>query len=111
MRPDEIKELRKELGCTAKELAKALDLEQPTVLAWEKGDLFPTKQYVDAMEALRREGPARFPKKKGKKASPMQVLADPALFAILRKLLVHAELRKEVERLGEAYADPLDDEG
>ncbi len=110
MRPDEIKELRKELGCTAKELAKALELEQPTVLAWEKGELFPTKQYVDAMEGLRKEGPSRFPKKKGKKASPLELLADPAFFLLVRKLLAHADLRKEVERLADAHSDPLDEE-
>ena len=38
MSPDDLKALRKELSCTAKELAHALDLEQGTVLAWEKGE-------------------------------------------------------------------------
>ena len=46
MTPDELKALRKELSCTAKELAAALGIEQATVLAWEKGDLFPTKQFA-----------------------------------------------------------------
>ena len=53
MTPEEIKALRQELSCTARELAGALDLEQDTVLAWEKGEQFPTKRYVDSMEDLR----------------------------------------------------------
>ena len=63
MSPDDIKSLRKDLACTAKELAQALGIEQATVLAWEKGDLFATKPYVDKMEALRAKGPAAIPKK------------------------------------------------
>jgi transcriptional regulator with XRE-family HTH domain len=62
MSPDDLKALRKELSCTAKELAQALDLEQATVLAWEKGELFPTKAYIDRMEALRKN-PGAIPKK------------------------------------------------
>ena len=61
MTPDEIKALRKDLACTAKELAQAMGIEQSTVLAWEKGELFPTKQYVDKMNALRARGPAAAP--------------------------------------------------
>ena len=53
MTSEELKALRKELACTAKELAGALGLEQATVLGWEKGELFPTKQFIDKMEALR----------------------------------------------------------
>ncbi len=108
MRPDEIKDLRKELGCTAKELAKALELEQSTVMGWEKGELFPTKQYVDRMEALRQEGPSRFPKKsRGKKnLTPMELLADETFWTVVRKVLAHDALRTEVMRLAEAYDDP-----
>ena len=58
MTPDDIKALRKELSCTAKELAQALGIDQATVLAWEKGDLFPTKPFVDKMNALRAKGPS-----------------------------------------------------
>ena len=50
MTADELKEARKELQCTAKELATALGLPQAEVMAWEKGDLFPTKQFVDKIE-------------------------------------------------------------
>ena len=105
MSPDELKALRKELSCTAKELAGALGLEQATVLAWEKGDLFPTKQYIDKMEAFRAKGPSAIPKK-AKAADPMKQLGDPAVWELVRKLLVHKKLRDEVTKLAAAYPDP-----
>ena len=105
MTPDEIKALRKELTCTAKELAGALGIEQATVLAWEKGDLFPTKAFVDEMVQLRSRGPASIPKK-AKGAEPMKVLADPALWELVRKLVAHKKLRDEVVKLAAPYADP-----
>jgi transcriptional regulator with XRE-family HTH domain len=106
--PDEIKALRKELVCTAKELAQALGIEQGTVLAWEKGDLFPTKAFVDKMAALRLRGPASIPKK-AKGAEPMKVLADPALWELVRKIVAHKKLRDEVAKLAAPYADPAQD--
>ena len=105
MTPDDIKALRKDLACTAKELAAALGTDQATVLAWEKGDLFPTKAYVDKMEGLRAKGPAAIPKK-AKGASPMVVLADPALWELVRKLVANKKLRDEVTKLAAAYPDP-----
>ena len=105
MTPDEIKALRKDLVCTAKELAQALGIEQSTVLAWEKGDLFPTKAFVDKMAQLRARGPAAIPKK-AKGADPMKVLSDPALWELVRKLVVHKKLRDEVVKLASAYGDP-----
>ena len=108
MTSEEIKALRKELVCTAKELAQALGLEQATVLAWEKGDLFPTKAFVDKMELLRSRGPASIPKK-AKGAEPMKVLADPALWELVRKLVAHKKLRDEVLKLAAPYADPAGD--
>ena len=56
MNPDEIKALRKELSCSAKELAGALGIDQLTVLAWEKAELFPTKAFIDRMAELRAKG-------------------------------------------------------
>jgi transcriptional regulator with XRE-family HTH domain len=106
--PDEIKALRRDLSCTAKELAQALGLEQATVLAWEKGELFPTKPYVDKMSALRDKGPAAIPKK-AKGADPMKVLADPALWELVRKLAANKKLRDEVTKLAQAYPDPAAD--
>ncbi len=105
---DEIKGLRKYLVCTAKELAQALGIEQSTVLAWEKGDLFPTKAFIDKMTQLRARGPAAIPKK-AKGADPMKVLADPALWELLRKILAHKKLRDEVVKLAAPYGDPAVD--
>jgi transcriptional regulator with XRE-family HTH domain len=103
--PDALKALRKDLGCTAKELAAALDLDQATVLAWERGELFPTKRYVDAMEALAARGPGAVPKK-AKSPEPMKVLADPAIWELVRKLVAHKKLRDDAVKLAASYPDP-----
>lgn len=108
MTPDEIKALRRELACTAKELAQALGTDQATVLAWEKGDLFPTKASVDKMAELRARGPGAIPRK-SKGADPIKVLADPALWELVRKLAAHKKLRDEVQKLAAAYPDPAQD--
>jgi transcriptional regulator with XRE-family HTH domain len=108
--PEQIKDLRKELSCTAKELAGALALEQATVLAWEKGDLFPTKQYIDRMEALRAKGGGAIPKKAKGNVEPMKALRDPAVWELLRKIAAHKRLRDEVQKLAASYADPAGDD-
>ncbi len=105
MTPDELKALRKELACTAKELANVLGLEQSTVLAWEKGELFPTKPFIDKMEALRAKGPGAVPKK-AKGGDPIKQLGDPAFWEIVRKVAAHKKLRDEVAKLAAPYADP-----
>lgn len=111
MTPDDIKALRKELACTAKELAQALGLEQKTVLAWEKGDLFPTKAYVDQMSALRAKGPSAIPRKAkgGAGEAPMKVLADPAFWAVVRKVASYKKLRDDVTKLADGYEDPAEE--
>jgi transcriptional regulator with XRE-family HTH domain len=109
MTPDEIKALRKELACTAKELAAALDVAQATVLAWEKADLFPTKAYIDKMNALRAKGPSAIPRK-AKGGDPMKALGDPSVWQLVRKILVHKKLRDEATKLAEKYPDPLEEE-
>jgi transcriptional regulator with XRE-family HTH domain len=106
--PDAIKALRKELSCTARELAAALDLDQLTVLAWERGELFPTKGNVDAMHALAAKGPGAVPRK-AKGVDPMKVLADPGLWEIVRKLTVHKKLRDDTAKLAASYDDPAGD--
>ena len=103
--PDEIKAVRKDLACTAKELSQALGIEQAVVLSWENGDLFPTKAYVDKMSALRQKGPSAIPKK-AKGADPMKVLADPAMWELVRKIAAHKKLRDEVAKLAAGYPDP-----
>jgi transcriptional regulator with XRE-family HTH domain len=107
--PGELKALRKELRCTAKELAAALGLEQADVLAWEAGERFPTKPFIDKMELLRKN-PASIPRKT-KGGDPMKVLADPAFWELVRKLAAHKKLRDDVAKLAEKYADPSADEG
>ena len=108
MSPEQIKELRKTLSCTAKELAAALEIDQATVLLWEKGELFPTKQYVDRMNALAEKGPSAIPRlAKGKaNVSPMVSMRDPAFWEIVRKIAAHKKLRDEVAKLAAGYPDP-----
>jgi transcriptional regulator with XRE-family HTH domain len=111
MKPDEIKALRKELGCTARELAAALGVEQATVLAWERGALFPTKRFVDGMQTLREKGPTAFarPSKASDGPDALRALADPALWALVRKLCAHEKLRAAATKLADAYPDPAED--
>ena len=113
MAPEDIKELRKGLGCTARELGAALGIEQETVLAWERGDLFPTKRFVGRMEELRQKGPSAIPRKrrKGAAAPPFQVLSDPELWKLVRKLVAHPELRVAALDLAASYADPAEEPG
>jgi transcriptional regulator with XRE-family HTH domain len=107
--PDEIKALRKDLACTAKELAAALGIEQATVLAWEKAELFPTKAFVDRMNELRAQGPSAIPRKARAGDSPMKSLADPQVWELLRKIAAHKKLRDAVAKLAEAYSDPANE--
>jgi transcriptional regulator with XRE-family HTH domain len=111
MSPEEVKALRQELGCTARELAAALDVEPETIAAWERAELFPTKRHVAMMEELRKKGPSAVPRKrrKGAPATPMQALADPGLWRLVRKLLAHPELRTATDKLADAYPDPADE--
>jgi DNA-binding transcriptional regulator YiaG len=104
--PEELKALRKELGCTAKELAAALGIDQATVLAWEAAQKFPTKAFVDRMSELRAKGPGAVPRKAKGTTDPVEQLADPRVWEIFRKLVVHKKLRDEVAKLAEAYPDP-----
>lgn len=105
---DDLKKLREELKCSTRELAAALDLDQKTVLAWETGETFPTKRHVTMMEALRKKGPdaiVRAPRGKAKKTG-LQLLDEPRLWEVVRKLLEHPELFAQVAKLAEKYSDP-----
>jgi transcriptional regulator with XRE-family HTH domain len=107
--PEDIKALRKELACTAKELAAALGVDQATVLAWEAAEKFPTKAYVDKMGELRAKGPGAVPKKAKAGGDPVKSLADPQVWELLRKIAAHKKLRDEVAKLAERYPDPAAD--
>ncbi len=110
MSPDDVRALRRTLACTAKELGAALDVPADTITAWERGELFPTKRHVDAMRTLGERGPTSIVRtpKRGAAKPPLQLLADPALWRLVRKLLAHAELRQQAEQLAADYADPAD---
>ena len=110
--PEDLKQLRKELSCTAKELATTLGIEPKEYAAWEAGELFPTKKYVGELEALRKKGAAsivRTPKGKAAAAKVgMARLADPKLWELVRKLAEHPTLFDQVSKLAETYADPTE---
>ncbi len=108
MTPDDLRALRAELKCTAKELARTLGLEQATLLAWERGELFPTRAVIDEMHALRLRGPAAIARVSKKNDEPLRVLADADFQELLRKLLAHKALRDAARKLAESYDDPLD---
>ena len=104
MTPDDLKALRKELGCTARDLATTLGIEQKEVLAWEAGELFPTKRFVDQMNALRAKGPSAVLKTaKGKAVAPTDRVSDPAFWAIVKKLMLHPALYDQVSKLAEQF--------
>ncbi|MEO7032329.1 MAG: XRE family transcriptional regulator [Polyangiaceae bacterium] len=112
MSPEELKQLRKELSCTAKELATTLGIEPKEYAAWEAAELFPTKRFVSELEALRKKGSAailRTPKGKNTAAKVgMARLADAKLWELVRKLAEHPALFDQVSALADAYPDPTE---
>jgi transcriptional regulator with XRE-family HTH domain len=100
MRPEEIRALRAELGCSVGELAHAVGVEPRMLLAWEAGDLFPTKRHVGKLVAARKAGPAAL---RTRKAEPgragTEVLEDPRLWAIVKRLVTDPTFFAEVEKL------------
>jgi DNA-binding transcriptional regulator YiaG len=108
--PDDVKALRRELRLTARRLAEQLGVDEATVFAWERGDGFPTKRYCDAMRALREAATAAPPPPPpDPAASPLQRLADPDLWCIVRKLAASPELFEAVRTLAARYPDPGED--
>ncbi len=107
MNSDDIRNLRKELNITQRQLAEALKIEVELVREWERDEHFPTRLHCTLMTALRKNPPAVVPR--GKAQGTMQVLADPKFFGLVRKLLGHAKLRAEVEKLAAAYPDPAEE--
>ncbi|HEX4476472.1 MAG TPA: helix-turn-helix domain-containing protein [Polyangiaceae bacterium] len=105
MVPDDIKRLRDELSLSLGELADAVGTDVRTVLAWESGDLFPTKRHSVRLVALREAGPQPKPKKKPRAPAP-DPLADPRLWAVVRKLVAHPDFLDRAEQLAVEYEDP-----
>ena len=79
------------------------------MLAWEKAELFPTKAYVDQMNALRARARAPFRARPRPAPIPSRALADPQVWELLRKIAAHKKLRDEVAKLAEKYPDPAAD--
>lgn len=108
MSPEQIKALRQELSCSTRELATAVGVDQATLLAWEKGELFPTKKHVSRLEQVRAKGPDGIERRPrpGAAVTPMAALADPALWELIRKLIAYPDLRRSAEQLAHGYDDP-----
>lgn len=121
MSPEEIKQLRKDLNLSARELATSIKAETEDVWAWETGERFPTKRFVTRMLTLRKTGskqpatgaskqPATTPAKPATAPTPdpagLVRLADPELWTLVRKLVQHPALFDKVVALAKDYADP-----
>jgi hypothetical protein len=123
--PEEIKQLRKDLNLSARELATSIKAETEDVWAWETGERFPTKRFVTRMLVLRKAGtpkrapvdaPEPKPKAPAKPATtattpasgPVSLarLADPELWTVVRKLVEHPALFESVVALAKGYPDP-----
>ena len=118
--PEEIKQLRKDLNLSARELATSIKAETEDVWAWETGERFPTKRFVTRMLALRKTGaPKRPPANASELKAPpkpaaarasgpvgLSRLADPELWTLVRKLVQHPALFESVVALAKDYADP-----
>ncbi|MFO0617722.1 MAG: helix-turn-helix transcriptional regulator [Polyangiaceae bacterium] len=105
MTPEELKSLRAELKCSTRELALAIDVDQATILSWERGETFPTKQFVDRLEAARARGAKAIPRKAKPTAplDPLELLGDPEIWSVIRKLLANADFRREVLALAKRF--------
>lgn len=114
MSPEEIKQLRKDLNLTARQLAENIKAETEDVWAWETGERFPTKRFVTKMQSLKKAGAAKprsaaAPKADtpAKHTAGLARLADPLLWEIVRKLLEHPNLLAKVVDLAKNYPDPV----
>ncbi|MBK8256055.1 MAG: helix-turn-helix domain-containing protein [Polyangiaceae bacterium] len=107
MTGEEIKALRRKLDITARQLGERLGVDQKTVLAWEREEIFPTKKHVEAMHAQTADGAVTSPKP-GVHSVPSiwNDLSNPAVWKLFRKILAHDELREKVTQLAENYEDP-----
>jgi transcriptional regulator with XRE-family HTH domain len=98
--------LRKELKLTQKDLALRLGVDTPLVVAWERGDEFPTLDNARKLVLLREGRPLETRPRRIQNDPLKGLLNDPEYWAITRKLLAHRELYDQVRRLAKSYADP-----
>jgi len=110
--PDELRKVREELNCTARELAATLGIDSGEVMAWEQGERFPTKKNVADIAKLRLMGTGAIVRKAKRRANVPQRgaarMADPAFWQLMRKLAEHPELFDKVVQMAEQYSDPAD---
>ena len=107
MEADEIRALRKRLKLTMAQLGDKLGVPQATVIQWELGERFPTKAHVQKMRALENQSPdAPAAKPTPGESVWAPFLGAPEFGALLRKLLVHPELRARALELAREYSDP-----
>lgn len=117
--PEEIKQLRKDLKLSARQLADAIKAEPEDIWEWEKGERFPTKRFVSRMLGLKKKAAAPMnpnPMNPNKArppnlepepdTDPLQKLADPALWELVRKLVAHPKLFASAAKLAAEYPDP-----
>jgi transcriptional regulator with XRE-family HTH domain len=108
--PDEIRKLRKELECTARELAATIGVDGGEIMAWEQGERFPTKKLIADLERLRERGSTAIARNRKRKfpttTKGTERLADPAFWLLMRKLIDNPDLFDKAQSLAEAYPDP-----
>ena len=101
--------MRKELQCTARELAITIGVDAGEVMAWEKGERFPTKKLVTDLKRLRERGSGAIVRNKMRKlpthAAGPERLADPTFWLLVRKLIENRELFDRAKSLAEEYPD------
>ncbi len=112
MSPDELRKIREELKCTARELAATLGIDSGEVTAWEQGERFPTKKNVADIAKLRLIGTGAIVRKSKRRGNaPLKGparMADPVLWQLIRKLVEHPELFDRLVEIAEPYSDPAD---
>ena len=112
MSPDELRKIREELKCTARELAATLGIDSTEVVAWEQGERFPTKKNVADIAKLRLMGSGAILRKAKRRGNaPLKGsarMADPSFWQLVRKLIEHPELFDKVLQMAELYSDPAD---
>ena len=108
MSPDEVRQARRRLRLTARALGEVLGVDGKTVMAWERGDAFPTKRYCDAIARTEREATAKQPKERepAPSSASLAALQQPRLWALVAKLCAHPELLDAAEELAEDYELP-----
>jgi hypothetical protein len=104
MQPEDVRRIHDALACSLGDLAAAVGVDVKTLLAWESGDLFPTKRHADRLKALEKEGPSAIKRKRSAKPPEgPELFTDPRFWAVVRKIATNPELFSKVEKLSEPY--------